>query len=41
MWTIVFKEMNLWQVKIEAVAWSYNRTLDIFNAITDTYTMSV
>ena len=36
MCTTVFKEINFWQIKIEALAWSYNRSLGIFNVIADT-----
>ena len=34
MFSTVFEEMNIRQVKIEALAWLYNCTLDIFNTIT-------
>ena len=33
MCTIIFRVTNIWQVKIDALAWSYDLTLGIFNAI--------
>ena len=32
----LFQEMSIQQVKVEALPWSYNHTLGIFNAINDT-----
>ena len=37
----MFKETNFSQVKIEAPAWSHNRILGIFYAITDIHTVHV
>ena len=37
----IFEETNIWQVKIETLAWSYNPTSGILNAITDTSSMHI
>ena len=37
----IFEEMNFWQVKLKALAWSYNRAFGIFNGITDTHNIHV
>ena len=41
MCTTGLEEMNFWWIKIDALAWSYNWTLGIFNAVTDTHMMQV
>ena len=41
MCTAMFEEMSVCEVKIEALSWSYNRTLGIYDAITNTRTVLV